>query len=959
MFKAVSFQGYWVHFELFGHYDEQNTHMVVPQPLRIPCQDAKRQQQTCQHGTRLMAGELGPWPRSQFCQTPRFPFPVITVGDQPMIEMLPSFSPKDPKETNIALRAVTCVLFQIQWDTNRKYHHAMPLSQQLFVCHLHPVDPEKSRKIVKPRPAEGPHPLQSIAGSARRWSQSSKPSTAIVDPQCQGFPVKKSDDVDTWHSLNPTIESLYPSWPLFQTNFSPHHCVGFLFFAWIPPLSSAAVRRRAALTTHSLTHSPTHPPTHSLTHSLTHWLTHSLHTYSPHTHSLTHCHSLTVTHSLSLTHSPTHSLTVTHSLSLTHCHSLTVTHSLSLTHCHSLTHSLTHSLSLTHSPTHSLTHAVHRASTLRFCVAGAVHRASRRSLAGAIHRSSSRSCGARGRRWPAAAFCVAGAVQRASSRSCGARGRCWPAAAFCVAGAIHRASTRSCGARGRRWPAAAFCVAGAVHRARGCLLRGRRSTQSLLEELRRAWPPLARGCLLRGRRSTQSLLAELRRAWPPLARGCLLRGRRSTQSLLAELRRAWLPLARGCLLRGRCSTQSLLAELRSAWPPLARGCLLRGRCSTQSLLAELRRAWPPLARGCLLRGRRCGARGRRWPAAVFCVAGAVHRASWRSCGAVAAAGPRPPSAWQAQYTEPPHFPFAWQAQYTALQGGAAARVAAAGPRVPFAWQALRRAWPPLARGCLLRGRRSTQSFLAELRRGGRRWPAAAFCLASAVHRASALPFCVAGAVHSTSRRRRDGRRWPAAAFCLAASRTQTQSLAWQAQYTELHCSSQILTAPLLTGPLLITTHHSFLTPHFSQLPYHITTSHHTLSQLIPSQLHFSRPFSHPTYHIRTHHSSTSHTWHHKSTSHTSLLTSPKFTLKSYIHKGLACGVIRSFYFWTRMRQHRHVCVCRCRISPFLTPNFPSVKKIVHLKALRTKQGFPVEVDLIAPSNPQRRTCFSW
>ena len=37
----------------------------------------------------------------------------------------------------------------------------------------------------------------------------------------------------------------------------------------------------------------------------------------------------------------------------------------------------------------------------------------------------------------------------------------------------------------------------------GCLSRGRRSTQSLLEELRHAWwPPLGRGCLSRGRRST-------------------------------------------------------------------------------------------------------------------------------------------------------------------------------------------------------------------------------------------------------------------------------------------------------------------------------------------------------------------------------------------------------------------------------------------------------------------------
>ena len=46
-----------------------------------------------------------------------------------------------------------------------------------------------------------------------------------------------------------------------------------------------------------------------------------------------------------------------------------------------------------------------------------------------------------------------------------------------VAGAVHRASWRSCGACGRRL-------------GRGWLSCGRRSTQSLLEELRRAWPPL-------------------------------------------------------------------------------------------------------------------------------------------------------------------------------------------------------------------------------------------------------------------------------------------------------------------------------------------------------------------------------------------------------------------------------------------------------------------------------------
>ena len=44
-------------------------------------------------------------------------------------------------------------------------------------------------------------------------------------------------------------------------------------------------------------------------------------------------------------------------------------------------------------------------------------------------------------------------------------------------------------------------------------------------------------------------------------------------------------------------------------------------------------------------------------------------------------------------------------------------------------------------GCLLPGRRSTQSLLEELRRGGRRWPAAAFCLAGAVHTLVSLATC--------------------------------------------------------------------------------------------------------------------------------------------------------------------------------------------------------------------------
>ena len=87
---------------------------------------------------------------------------------------------------------------------------------------------------------------------------------------------------------------------------------------------------------------------------------------------------------------------------------------------------------------------------------------------------------------------------------------------------------------------------------------------------------------------------------------------------------------------------------------------------------------------------------------------------------MAAAGPRLPSAGQAQHTQPPgataarvatagpRLPFVWQAQYTELPGGAAVRVAATGPRLlsrgrgstHSLLEQLRRAWPPLGRGCL-------------------------------------------------------------------------------------------------------------------------------------------------------------------------------------------------------------------------------------------------------------------
>ena len=94
-----------------------------------------------------------------------------------------------------------------------------------------------------------------------------------------------------------------------------------------------------------------------------------------------------------------------------------------------------------------------------------------------------------------------------------------------------RASRRSCCARGSPL-------------GRGWLLCGRRSTQSLLAELLRAWSVVGRGwlpCGRRsgwlscGRRSAQSRLAELLRAWSLLGRGWLPCGRRS----IAVHRASW------------------------------------------------------------------------------------------------------------------------------------------------------------------------------------------------------------------------------------------------------------------------------------------------------------------------------------------------------------------------------------------------------------------------------------
>ena len=183
---------------------------------------------------------------------------------------------------------------------------------------------------------------------------------------------------------------------------------------------------------------------------------------------------------------------------------------------------------------------------------------------------------------------------------------------------------------GRRW-------------GRGCLSRGRRSTQSLLEELRRAWSPLGprlpfcgargrrwgRGCLSRGRRSTQSLLEELRRAWSPLGPRLPFAWQAQYTTYRMSLITSHLPLSplmssithrstshpplitshpslltyhchHSCqasltaplltISRGRRSTQSLLEELRRAWSPLGPRLPFAWRAQYK----ELRRAWSPL-----------------------------------------------------------------------------------------------------------------------------------------------------------------------------------------------------------------------------------------------------------------------------------------------------------------------------------------------------------------------------
>ena len=442
-----------------------------------------------------------------------------------------------------------------------------------------------------------------------------------------------------------------------------------------------------------------------------------------------------------------------------------------------------------------------------------------------VHRTSWRSCGARGRRcmaprlpfaWQAqyteppggaaarvvaagaaAAFRVAGAVHHLShvthhfsltivtthvkhhsplhfspSRVAGAVTEppgvvaAGAAAAFRVAGAVHRASWRSCGARGRRWGRSCLSAARVVAAGAAAAFRVAGAVHRV------SW----RSCGARGRR------------W---GRGCLSRGRRSTPLIACHSSLLTYHCHHSCQasltaplltphlshLTHHFSLTIVTTHVKHHSPLHFSPSRVAGavhRASWRSCGARGRR-W---GRGCLSHGgrsiRSCGARGRRWSrGCLSCSRRSTQSLLEELRRAWSPLGPRLPFPWQAQYTEPP--------------GGAAARVVAAGA-------------------------------------------AAAFRVAGAVHRASWR----AGAVHRASWRScgARGRRWGRG--CLSRGRRSTRR----------------------SAQLLITTHHNLSHPN-------------------SSQLHFSHHFSHLTYHIRTHHSSTSHTSHHKSTSHTSLLTPPR------------------------------------------------------------------------------------
>ena len=309
--------------------------------------------------------------------------------------------------------------------------------------------------------------------------------------------------------------------------------MGFLFFAWIPPLSAGfrrlppPPRRLTIISLHFSSHTIhlTHLITTHLTPLAPLLITHPSSHTSHHTPLISHISSPLISHPSS--HTSHHTPLISHISSPLFSHPSS--HSTHLKPLISHTTHLTPLISQHSSQTTHLTHlsTTHLTPLIRRLGRGCLScgRRSTQSLLKELRSAwpplglrpfvwqaqytepSGGAAGTRGRRlgrgclylpvagactehpagvaaaW-AAAFRVAGAVHTEPPGGAAARvAAAWAAAAVCVAGAVHRAAARVAAA----WAAAAFRVAGRLGRGLSC---GRRSTQSFLEELPRAWPPL-------------------------------------------------------------------------------------------------------------------------------------------------------------------------------------------------------------------------------------------------------------------------------------------------------------------------------------------------------------------------------------------------------------------------------------------------------------------------------------
>ena len=298
-------------------------------------------------------------------------------------------------------------------------------------------------------------------------------------------------------------------------------------------------------------------------------------------------------------------------------------------------------------------------------------------------------------------------------------------------------------------------------------------------------------------------------------RRCLSCGRRSAQSLLDELRRAWPPL--GPRLPFACTEPPGRAAARVAAAGAAAAFRVGRRSNTE----------PP--------GRAAARVAVVGAAAAFRVAGAVHRASWTSCGA---RGRR------------------W--------GRGCFRVAGATYHSPLITHHLSH----------LTHHFSLTIFTAH--------SPLITCHSSFTthHYTSHSPLITVSSHLITSQLITAPLLTPHSSQLHCSSQLITAPLLTLPLLITSHRStSHHNSSPLITAPLIITGHHSF-TSHTSLITSQllITTSHHNLSHPNSSQLHFSHHFSHLTYHITTHHSSTSHT----SLLTHSLITAPLLT-PSFTH----------------------------------------------------------------------------